>query len=336
MTPLLEVDNLHVVFDTDRGAVRAVNGVSFAVQPGETLGLVGESGCGKTMTAQAILRLIPSPPGRIAGGRILFDGEDVLLARPERLRRLRGAAIGMIFQEPLSALNPVLSVGTQLTELLTAHGSVSRTAMRQQALETLSEVGLPDPPALLRAYPHQLSGGMRQRVVIAMAIALRPRLVIADEPTTALDVTVQAQIITLFKQLKARHHMTLLLISHDVGVMVQLADRIAVLYAGHVVEEAPTATLFTAPRHPYTRGLLAAIPARRAPGELPEAIPGAVPDAAQLPSGCPFHPRCPRVLEVCRGTFPEMTVFDPAHRAACYNPEPIVNDVNDVKDGKDG
>ena len=322
MTALLSIEDLHVVFETDRGLVRAVNGASFSLEAGETLGLVGESGCGKTVTGLSILQLIPAPPGRIAGGRILFEDRNLLDLAPAQLRRIRGEAIAMIFQEPLSALNPVLGVGAQVVEMIQAHQPVSKGESRRRSIEAFREVGLADPDGTFQAYPHQLSGGMRQRVLIAMAIVLRPKLVIADEPTTALDVTIQAQIISVFKRLKAEHQMTLLLISHDLGVVVQLADRIAVMYAGHVVEEAPTATLFRTPRHPYTRGLLDAIPARRQSGQLPQGIPGTVPDAADVPSGCPFHPRCPRVVEVCRGTFPETTRFGGGQRAACYNPQP--------------
>jgi len=318
---LLSIEHLSVEFETDRGVVRAVNGVSLSVAAGETLGLVGESGCGKSVTGLSILRLLPSPPGRITGGRIAFEGEDVLAASMPRMREIRGAAISMIFQDPLSALNPVMTSGRQVMELVQAHERVGEAQARERMLTALRDAGLPDPAAAADAYPHELSGGMRQRVMIAMAIVLRPQLVIADEPTTAVDVTVQAQLISLFQRLKATHGMALLLISHDLGVVAQLADRIAVMYAGHVVEEAPTKELFRSPRHPYTRGLLDSIPSRQAPGTLPQGIPGTVPDPVTLPSGCPFHPRCPRRVERCPQTFP-MTELQEASRFACYNPEP--------------
>ncbi|HEX9780368.1 MAG TPA: ABC transporter ATP-binding protein [bacterium] len=318
MAALLEIEGLHVLFRTDRGLVRAVNGASLRVGEGDTVGLVGESGCGKSVTASAVLGLVPSPPGELAAGRILFDGRDLARASREELRRVRGAKIGMVFQDPLSALNPVLTIEAQLTETLHAHERLSRADARARALEALRDVGLPDPAQHLKAYPHQLSGGMRQRVMIAMAIVLRPALLIADEPTTALDVTVQAQLIALLRELKRRHRMAMLLISHDLGVVVQLAERIAVMYAGHVVEEAPTVELFRRPRHPYTRGLLEAVPGRGTPAR---GIPGAVPDAAALPGGCPFHPRCPRAQTRCREVFPDDT-GSLGRRFACHNPEP--------------
>ena len=321
MTPLLALEDLKVEFRTDRGTVQAVNGISLAIQPGETVGLVGESGCGKSVTGLAILGLVPSPPGRVAGGRVLFEGRNLLTLPAADLRRVRGEAISMVFQDPLSALNPVLGIGAQSVELLKAHGRISAGEAKRRVLDAFSDVGLPDPAAVFAAYPHQLSGGMRQRVLIATAILLRPKLVIADEPTTALDVTIQAQLIALFQRLKAEYRLTLLLISHDLGVVVQLADRVAVMYAGRLVEEAPTAALFHAPRHPYTKGLLDSIPSRWR-GAAPRGIPGAVPDAADLPAGCPFHPRCPRAIDPCRGVFPETTNFGAGHRGACYNPEP--------------
>lgn len=322
MSALLEIHDLEVVFETDRGLVRAVNGLSLSIQAGETLGLVGESGCGKTVTGMSVMRLLPCPPGRITGGSIRLDGEDLLGLSEERMRKLRGSKLGMVFQDPLSALNPVLRVGAQLTELIRAHTSQRSMQARRRVLEAFSEVGLPDPGRVFEAYPYQLSGGMRQRALIAMAFLLHPALIIADEPTTALDVTVQAQIIALCQKLKAQYRMTMLLISHDLGVVAQLADRIGVMYAGKLVEEAPTRKLLTTPRHPYTKGLLEALPARRRDGALPQAIPGSVPNPVALPSGCPFHPRCARVQDRCKSDYPNTSSFGEGHRGACHNPEP--------------
>lgn len=316
---LLEVQNLKVVFDTDRGQIRAVNDVSFSVAANEIVGIVGESGCGKSVTAAATMGLIPNPPGRVTGGRILFEGEDVSRLSPGALRALRGQKIGMIFQDPLSSLNPVLNIETQMIEGALAHGILSRDRARSRAADLLDQVGLPDPQKQLRSYPHELSGGMRQRVMIAMALMLEPKLLIADEPTTALDVTVQAQLIELFQRLSRDHNMAMLLISHDLGIVVQLARRILVMYAGHLVEEAPTEALFASPRHPYTQGLLDSIPDLET-GKLPVGIGGQVPDPAALPAGCSFHPRCPNAKDRCRETFPEIST-DPGGRAyACYYP----------------
>jgi oligopeptide/dipeptide ABC transporter ATP-binding protein len=319
MANLLEIQGLRVHFETRRGVVKAVDGVDLAIGEGQTLGLVGESGCGKSVTALSILRLV-SPPGRILDGRILFDGVD-LLALPERdIRKVRGARIGLVFQEPASALNPVLTVGYQVGESLIIHRGMSRREALREAAGLFRVVSIPDPERAVRLYPHQLSGGLRQRVLIAMALACRPALLIADEPTTALDVTIQAQILDLLRRLREEYRLSVLLISHDLGVIAEMADRVAVMYAGRVVEEQPVTDLFRSPRHPYTAGLLRSIPRRR-PGEPRprrlQAIPGSVPDLSLLPSGCAFHPRCPDVMERCRGEEPRVTA-DSGGRVACF------------------
>ncbi len=318
---LLSIENLKVVFDTDRGQVCAVNDVSFSVAPQEIVGVVGESGCGKSVTAAAVMGLIPQPPGRVTQGQIFFEGQDVLKFSPNQLRKLRGAGIGMVFQDPLSSLNPVMSIQTQMTEALHAHQDISKSKAIKIAADLLDEVGLPDPHKHLNSYPHELSGGMRQRVMIAMALTLKPKLLIADEPTTALDVTVQAQLITLFQKLVKEHDMAMLLISHDLGVVVQLAQRIVVMYAGHVVEEATTEHLFAQPQHPYTQGLLNSIP-DITKQELPQGIGGHVPDPVNLPTGCPFHPRCQYAQEDCQQDFPE-TMTQQSHSYACYHPQGV-------------
>jgi oligopeptide/dipeptide ABC transporter ATP-binding protein len=315
---LLEVEDLTIAFHTDRGIVRAVNGISFGLGAGQTLGLVGESGCGKSVTASALLRLLPAPLAQLSG-RVRFQGRDVLAMQGNDLLSVRGKGIGLIFQDPQSALNPVFGIGSQMTETIRAHGG-DRSSARAQAMDALRDVGLPDPDAILSMYPHQLSGGMRQRVLIAMALTLHPKLLIADEPTTALDLTVQAQIIELLQRLKAKHDLSLLLISHDLGVVAQLADRMAVMYAGKIVESGPLRSVFESPRHPYTRGLIDAIPSVSRKGPLSAGIPGTVPDAARLPGGCAFHPRCARVVDPCRTTSPEITM-EADRIFECHNPQ---------------
>jgi oligopeptide/dipeptide ABC transporter ATP-binding protein len=316
---LLEIQGLRVQFETAHGVVRAADGVDLKVGEGETLGLVGESGCGKTVTALSILRLAP-PPGRIMDGRILFEGRD-LLRLPERdIRKVRGDRIGLVFQEPASALNPVLSVGFQAAESLMIHRGLSRREAMREAVELFRIVSIPEPERRVHDYPHQLSGGLRQRVMIAAALACRPALLIADEPTTAVDVTIQAQILDLLRRLREEYRLSLLLISHDLGVIAEMADRVAVMYAGRIVEEAPVRDLFRSPHHPYTAGLLRSMPRRR-PGEpLPRrlhAIQGSVPDLALLPGGCSFHPRCPEVMEACRHDDPRATSDAAGRRVAC-------------------
>jgi len=317
--PLLEVCNLTAGFPAspdDRAAsVRVVDGVSFRLACGETLGLVGESGCGKSTLAQSLIRLLP-PPGRVTAGRVEFEGRDLLSLCEADLRRVRGARIGFVFQEPSMALNPVFTVGDQIAEALRVHATVSRAAARQRATDLLELVRIPDAPARARDYPHQFSGGMRQRVLIAAALACQPPLLIADEPTTALDVTIQAEIIELLRDMRARFGLALLLITHDFGVVASLADRVAVMYAGRIVEEGATRAVLRAPAHPYTRALLASLPGRM-PGSRLAAIPGAPPDPAALPPGCAFGPRCPDHDAACDARPPEMVVVAHAHAARC-------------------
>ena len=314
--PLLAVRNLRTQF----GSVVAVNDVSFEVRKGETLGLVGESGSGKSVTAFSIVRLVQEP-GRIAAGRVLFQGRDLLtLAEPE-MRHVRGAGIGFVFQEPMAALNPVMRVGAHIAEALTVHGLASRAEARQKAIELLRAVRIADPDKRVDDYPHQLSGGMRQRVMMAIAIACRPPLVIADEPTTALDVTVQAQILDLLRDMKRQFDLSLLLITHDLGVIAETADRVAVMYAGRIVEQGPVREIFRNPQHPYTRGLLASIPGGVAGSRL-KAIEGSVPNLAALPRGCAFAPRCGERLDVCSDAQPSEFMLDPGHSARCHLLQP--------------
>jgi len=315
VTPLLSVRHLTTVFDLPAGPVAAVNAVSFDIQAGETLGLVGESGSGKSVTALSLLRLV-QPPGRIAGGSILFRDRDLLTLSEADMRRVRGADISLIFQEPMTALNPVFTIGDQIAEAMLVHGRGTRAETRERAITLLEAVKIPDPARRVHHYPHQLSGGMRQRVLMAMALACRPALLVADEPTTALDVTIQAEILDLLREMKARFHLSLLLITHDLGVVAETADRVAVMYAGRIVEEAPVRDLFRSPQHPYTRGLLASMPGRTA-GRL-RAIEGSVPDIAALPPGCAFGPRCPDHFDRCDTGTPALVEVGPGHRARCY------------------
>ena len=316
--PLLAVDDLVTTFSTEEGLVTPVDGVSFTVERGETVGVVGESGCGKSVTSLSILRLVPSPPGRIAQGRILFEGQDLLTLSEREMRAIRGRDIAMIFQEPMTSLNPVFTCGDQILEALRRHQKVSATEARDQALELLHLVGIPLPEQRLGAYPHQLSGGMRQRIMIAMALCCHPRLLIADEPTTALDVTIQAQILDLLRHLKKQLSMAVLLITHDLGVVAETAERVVVMYAGKVVEEAPVRTLFHTPRHPYTEGLLRSIPRLDERRESLPVIEGMVPNLLDLPSGCRFHPRCPRAERRCREEAPALRSLGEGHRVACW------------------
>ncbi len=322
--PLLSVRGLTTVFDVGPSPLVAVNDVSFDIRQGETLGLVGESGSGKSVTAFSILRLVQAP-GRVASGQVFFQGKD-LLALPERdMCAVRGAGIGLVFQEPMAALNPVMRVGKQIGEALVVHGMASPREARDRAIELLRAVKIADPAQRVDDYPHQLSGGMRQRVMLAVALACKPPLVIADEPTTALDVTVQAQILDLLREMKRTFDLSLLLITHDLGVIAEVADRVAVMYAGRIVEEGPVRAIFRAPAHPYTRGLLASIPRGHA-GERLVAIDGTVPNLGALPPGCAFAPRCPSRLEACdRAVPPDVLVAD-GHRARCVlhtpTPEP--------------
>jgi peptide/nickel transport system ATP-binding protein len=328
MAPLLSVQDLKTHFNTRDGVVRAVDGVSFDVMPGETLAIVGESGCGKSVTAMSILRLLPMPPARIAGGRIEFDGRNLLeLSEPE-MRQVRGNLISMVFQEPMSSLNPVLTIGRQVAEVLMLHRGLGPREAMDQAIEGLRRVQISEPERRVRQYPHELSGGMRQRVMIAMALACGPRLLIADEPTTALDVTIQAQILVLMRQLGAETGASIILITHDLGVVAEMAQRVIVMYAGRKVEEASVEALFAHPRHPYTRGLLGSMPHLRASDEAdPDApparlveIPGVVPSLKEAIAGCLFAPRCPNASERCRREVPVMQPHGPGHQAACWHP----------------
>ena len=320
--PLLRVENLQTHFRTPDGTVRAVEGLSFDIVPGETCAIVGESGCGKSVTAMSVLRLVPEPPGRVRG-RILFEGRDLLALPEHEMRRLRGNRIAMIFQEPMTSLNPVLTVGHQVGEMLRLHERLGRRAAEARAVEMLTLVGIAEPGRRVREYPHQLSGGMRQRVMIAMALACSPRLLIADEPTTALDVTVQAQILDLMRDLQRRLGSAIVLITHDLGVVAETAERVIVMYAGRKVEEASVEAIFADPQHPYTRGLLGAVPrlgsslgeARR--GKLAE-IPGQVPSLRERIEGCPFAGRCLSATDLCRRIAPACEEKSPGHFAACH------------------
>jgi peptide/nickel transport system ATP-binding protein len=318
---LLEVENLQTHFRTPDGVNRAVDGVSFYVEEGETLAIVGESGCGKSVTAMSILRLIPEPPGKIAGA-LRLEGCDLMTLDDRAMRAIRGNDISMIFQEPMTSLNPVLSIGRQLGETLRLHQGLDHKSAQSRAADMLNLVGISEPGRRLREYPHQMSGGMRQRVMIAMALACNPKLLIADEPTTALDVTIQAQILDLMAELKRRIGAAIVLITHDLGVVAEVAERVMVMYAGRKVEEAPAAALFRAPRHPYTQGLLGAVPKlgsslTGAETRLAE-IPGTVPSLKQRIIGCVFAGRCPRATELCRQVAPALELKAPGHLAACH------------------
>ena len=316
--PLLAVSGLRVYFPTPEGIARAVDGVSFTVAAGETVGLVGESGCGKSVTALSLLRLVP-PPGRIeAGSSIHFAGKDIATLSDENLRQLRGNRLAMIFQEPMTALNPVLTVGDQVAEVVRVHTRASRGEAWERAVKMLASVGIPDPAVRAKQYPHELSGGMRQRVMIAMALILEPQLVIADEPTTALDVTIQAQILELLRELRDRTGLALLLITHDLGVVAEMASRVIVMYAGEVVEEAPVNALFDKPAHPYTEGLLAAVPRFGEEQDRLLTIRGTVPPPTAWPSGCRFRDRCPYAWNRCTNEAPALLQVGPAHRARCH------------------
>jgi peptide/nickel transport system ATP-binding protein len=317
---LLSVEHLTTVFDLAGGPVPAVDDVSFEIRAGETLGLVGESGSGKSITALSIMRLV-QPPGRIASGRILFKGRDLLTLSEADMRAVRGANIALIFQEPMTALNPVFTVGDQIAEALLVHNLATRREARSRAVELLDAVRVPDGAARVRDYPHQLSGGMRQRVLIAMALACKPSLVIADEPTTALDVTIQAQILELLRDMSSAFNLSLLLITHDLGIIAETADRVAVMYAGRIVEEGSVRAILREPKHPYTRGLLASIPGG-SPGARLRAIEGTVPMLGALPPGCAFNPRCPDRFEPCTTAPPPEYNVGQEHGARCYLYDP--------------
>ncbi len=315
---LLEVKDLRTYFETEDGVVKAVDGVSFALKQGETLGIVGESGSGKSVANLSLMRLIPEPPGKIVSGEILFDGRDVLKLSPREVRDIRGKQIAMIFQDPMTSLNPFMRISRQLMEVTQLHLGHSREEARAHAIRMLEQVGIPDAHERVDSYPHEFSGGMRQRVMIAMALSCQPELLIADEPTTALDVTIQAQILELIKRLKAETGASVILITHDLGVVAGMTDHIIVMYAGKVFEQAQTAELFARPGNPYTRGLLRSVPDPLAEQGSLYQIPGLPPDLARLPPGCPFAPRCERAEDICRTEFPPFVQLTPEHHSLCH------------------
>jgi oligopeptide/dipeptide ABC transporter ATP-binding protein len=320
ISPLLRIQDLYTHFHTLDGVIRAVDGVDLAVAPGETLGLVGESGCGKSVTALSILQLLRSPPAEIRG-RIFFEGANLLEMDREGVRRIRGNRISMIFQEPMTSLNPVLTIGEQIAEAIVLHQGIGQQAAWRRTVEMLQMVQIPEPGLRAKDYPHRLSGGMRQRAMIAMALSCNPQLLLADEPTTALDVTIQAQIISLLERLKAEFETAIIMITHDLGVIAEMAQRVVVMYAGQVVEEAPVKALFKRPLHPYTQGLLGSIPVigRKAQtGRRLREIPGIVPSPLLSPRGCRFHPRCPQTMDVCRHRKPPTASFGDHRRVSCW------------------
>jgi oligopeptide transport system ATP-binding protein len=319
MAMLLEVRDLRTHFFTDDGVVRAVDGISYDLQEGETMGLVGESGCGKTVSALSILRLIPNPPGKIVGGQVLFEGDDLLKVDEDEIRHIRGNRIAMIFQEPMTSLNPVLTIGRQLTEALELHLKMNRRAALERAVELLSMVGIPEAATRLDDYPHQFSGGMRQRVMIAMALSCNPKLLLADEPTTALDVTIQAQILEILARLSKEFGTAVIIITHNLGVVARYADRVNVMYAGKIIESGSARALYGDPRHPYTLGLLKSVP-RLDEAKKDKLVPieGFPPDLIQEMPGCPFYPRCSYRVDKCQQEAPPLMLVDSGHNAACW------------------
>ncbi|CAL9447911.1 ABC transporter ATP-binding protein [Streptomyces sp. Tu 3180] len=315
---LLEVRDLHVEFRTRDGIAKAVDGLGYGVDAGETLAVLGESGSGKSVTAQAVMGILDTPPGRITGGEVVFRGRDLLRLKEDERRRVRGAEMAMIFQDALSSLNPVLTVGDQLGEMFTVHRGMSRKEARARAVELMDRVRIPAARERVGQYPHQFSGGMRQRIMIAMALALEPALIIADEPTTALDVTVQAQVMDLLAELRREYRMGLILITHDLGVVADVADRIAVMYAGRIVESAPVHDIYRAPAHPYTRGLLESVPRLDLKGRQLQAVKGLPPNLTRIPPGCAFHPRCPLARDVCRTDEPPLYEVSQTRGSACH------------------
>ncbi|MBI3273504.1 MAG: ABC transporter ATP-binding protein [Planctomycetes bacterium] len=315
---LLELRDLRTYFRTDDGVVKAVDGVSYTIPRGKTLGVVGESGCGKSVTALSILRLVQTPPGRIEGGEIVFNGQDLLKLSEREMRKIRGNKISMIFQEPMTSLNPVFTVGNQIAEAVILHQGLSRSAAREKTIDMLRRVKIPSPELRVDDYPHQMSGGMKQRVMIAMALACNPDLLIADEPTTALDVTIQAQILELMKELQQEFQMSILIITHDLGVVAELADYVAVMYAGKIVEYADVRELFSNFRHPYTEGLFKSKPRLGAMKERLDVIPGMVPNPLHFPTGCKFNPRCPKVIARCPQEEPQLREIAPGHLVSCW------------------
>jgi len=318
---ILDVKNLVVEFDTEEGIVKALNGVSFSLKKGEILGIVGETGCGKSVTVYTVLKLLPMPPARVVSGEVIYKGRDLLKLSEEELRKIRGKEIAMIFQEPMTSLNPVFTVGKQLMDVILLHRKVSKEEAREIALKALEDVRMQDSELIMKKYPHELSGGMRQRVMIAMALSCNPEILIADEPTTALDVTIQAQILGIIKEMQSKHGMSVIFITHDLGVVAQLCDRVVVMYAGTVVEMASIDTIFKNPVHPYTRGLLESIPKMDKKQEKLRSIPGIVPNLVSPPPGCRYHPRCERFLKgLCDKEAPKLLEVEKDHFVACHNP----------------
>ena len=316
--PLIDVQNLQTHFFTEDGVVQAVDRVSFQIEPGQKIGLVGESGCGKSVTALSIMRLIPDPPGKIVNGKIMFEGRDLVQLSQQEMRSIRGGSISMIFQDPMTSLNPVFTVGNQIDEAIQLHQGLEPEQAREKTIEMLEMVKIANPERIADNYPHELSGGMRQRCMIAMALSCRPQLLIADEPTTALDVTIEAQILELIDDLNKRLNTALLLITHDMGVIAETCEKVAVMYGGNIVEMADARTLFSDPQHPYTIGLLGSIPSLAVEKEDLKIIPGSVPDLINPPSGCRFHPRCATCKEPCRKSCPDLVDVGNGHYVACF------------------
>ena len=318
MKTLLEIKNLKTHFFTHEGTVKAVDGVSFKINQGETLGIVGESGSGKSVTALSVMRLIPHPPGKIVGGEIYFEGKDLLKLDDKEIRKMRGKKISMIFQEPMTSLDPVFTIGHEIGEVIQLHQGLNKEEIRKKSIEILRIVGMPDVEKRIDNYPHELSGGMRQRVMIAMALSCNPTLLIADEPTTALDVTIQAQILRLINDLKNKFGASVMLITHDLGVIAEMCDNVVVMYAGNIVEYTDVYTLFNNPLHPYTKGLIKSMPRMNVEAEHLDAIPGMVPNLLDLPSGCPFHPRCNLSFKKCVEEMPELIEIENSHLVRCH------------------
>ena len=318
MKTLLEIKNLKTHFFTHEGTVKAVDGVSFKINQGETLGIVGESGSGKSVTALSVMRLIPHPPGKIVGGEIYFEGKDLLKLDDKEIRKMRGKKISMIFQEPMTSLDPVFTIGHEIGEVIQLHQGLNKEEARKKSIEMLKIVGMPDVEKRIDNYPHELSGGMRQRVMIAMALSCNPTLLIADEPTTALDVTIQAQILRLINDLKNKFGASVMLITHDLGVIAEMCDNVVVMYAGNIVEYTDVYTLFNNPLHPYTKGLIKSMPRMNVEAEHLDAIPGMVPNLLDLPSGCPFHPRCNLSFKKCVEEMPELIEIENSHLVRCH------------------
>lgn len=315
---LLKVNNLKTYFHTDNGILKAVDDVSFYVNEGETLGIVGESGCGKSITSLSLVRLVETPPGKYEKGEIIFNGEDMLKISEQRLREIRGNDIAFIFQEPMTSLNPIFKIGKQISETMILHRGMSKKQAHEESIRMLDLVKIPNPERVVNEYPFSLSGGMRQRAMIAMALACEPKLLIADEPTTALDVTIQAQVLDLMNELKKKINASIIFITHDLGVISEISNRVMVMYAGKVVEVADTEEIFKNPKHPYTKGLISSKPDISTNSSRLHVIPGNVPDLNNVPSGCPFHPRCSDVKDKCKNEFPKETVLKNNHKVACY------------------